>query len=55
MRLDPVWSAVRHKVGHWFSIPADDDGLAVRLEFGQQARKVGFRFVNIHRFHADMH
>jgi hypothetical protein len=52
MRLDPAFSAMRHKLGHRRSMAADDDGLAVLFQFGQQAGKVGLRVVNIHRFHA---
>jgi hypothetical protein len=51
MRLDPVSSAVRHKVGDWHSIAADDNSFAVPFQLSQQAGKVGFRLVNINRFH----
>jgi hypothetical protein len=51
MCIDAACSAVRHKVSHRNSIAADDDGLAVLFQLGQQAGKVGFRFMNIHRFH----
>jgi len=51
MRFGPVCPAVRHKVGHRHPMTADDDGLAVLFQAGQQAGKVGFHLVNIHRFH----
>ena len=51
MRFNPVCPLVRHEVGDWLSVAADDDGFTVFFQFGQQAGEVGFRFVNIHSFH----
>jgi len=51
MRFNPARPLVRHQIGDRLSVATDDDGFAVGFQFGQQAGKVGFRFVNIHGFH----
>jgi hypothetical protein len=51
MRFNPACPLVWHKIGNRLSIATDDDGFAVRFQSGQQAGKVGFRFVNIHCLH----
>ena len=51
MRLDSARSFVRHKIGDWFSVAADDKRFARILHCGEQAGKICFRFVNIDCFH----
>jgi hypothetical protein len=53
MRLDPAGPPVRHQVGQRLAVAADDDGRAILLHPRQQARKVGFRFMDVDRFHGD--
>jgi len=51
MGLDPVWSLVRHEIGDRLAVATDHDGLAARFYTSQQAGEVGFRFVDVYRFH----
>ncbi len=51
MRLDPARPPVRHKVGNRFAVAADDKRFAGILHGGEQAGKIGFRFVNVDCFH----
>ena len=51
MRFEPIYRPVWHEIGDRLAIAADDDGLAVPFQLGEQAGEMSLGFVNIHCFH----